>query len=564
MMNSQLFKPHSGPCSSTPSRAEMALYGVYEISRLLASPGPLNATLTGVLALLSSFLDMRNGLIALLDEAGEPRVVVGSGCDEAQARRHFQRLPEQVIGRMVVTRQPLVVKNIAFDPLFADLDFSSWGPEGRSYSFIGVPIRDRDKVIGTLTIDRDWDEVPHFYFDEDVRFLNMVASLVGQTVRLQQLIAQDRERLIAEQRRLTQVLEEGGGQAEVGSARSNLILGRSAAIQAVLEKVRIVARTQSSVLLRGESGTGKELFAQELHKASPRSNAPFVKLNCAALPESVLESELFGHEKGAFTGAVSQRKGRFELADGGTLFLDEIGEISPAFQAKLLRVLQEGEFERVGGCKTIKVDVRLVSATNRNLEEAVSQGKFREDLYYRISVVPIFLPPLRERRSDVPLLAREFLRRFNKENHTRLVLEEGALAVIAACNFPGNVRELENCIRHSATLVRGERIGVGDLACRNDSCLSFMLWKSAPSRTRTPTSPAPAAVPVPKSMPKEERASCPDPIEDGPAAPAERERLIAAMEMAGWVQAKAARLLGLTPRQMGYALRKQRIAIKKI
>ncbi len=266
---------------------------------------------------------------------------------------------------------PLVVGDMRDEPLFEGWDFSDFESAEGEIAFIGVPIKDRGKVTGTLTIDRKRGAQPYFRIDDDVRFLSMVANLVGQAVRLQRLIARDRERLIEERNRLEKTVEHTTPEStrEVGG-----IVGESAAIRAVLDKLRIVARSHSTVLLRGESGTGKELFARALHDLSPRSERAFVSVNCAALPEGVLESELFGHDKGAFTGAVSARKGRFELADGGTLFLDEIGEISTAFQAKLLRVLQEGEFQRVGGSSTLKVNVRLVAATNRNLEEAVSRA----------------------------------------------------------------------------------------------------------------------------------------------------------------------------------------------
>src|SRR5208282_4864897 len=316
---------------------------------------------------------------------------------------------------------------------------------------------ERDRVIGTLTIDRVWDGSADFRFDEDVRFLAMIANLVGQTVRLHEVVARDRERLMTEQSRLAKELS--ATRATDREPRQQGILGESEAIRSVLDKIKIVARTNSTVLLRGESGTGKELFARAAHDLSPRKNGPLIRLNCAALPESMLESELFGHEKGSFTGAVGQRKGRFELADKGTLFLDEIGEISTTFQAKLLRVLQEGEFERVGGSQTVKVDVRFVFATNKNLEAAVERGEFRADLYYRINVVSIVLPPLRERPEDVSLLAQEFLRRFNEENGTRKKLATTAVRLLQACDFPGNVRELENCVRRTATLAREEEIG---------------------------------------------------------------------------------------------------------
>src|ERR1035441_7426002 len=271
----------------------------------------------------------------------------------------------------------------------------------------------------------DGNSSPHT-LDEDVRFLTMVANLVGQTVALQTLVARDRERLMTDRNRLEKELEQ---RTESSHEGIDWIIGESAAIRDVVEKIQQVARCNLPVLLCGESGTGKELFARAIHEYSPRKDRPYIRLNCAALSESVLESELFGHERGSFTGAIGMRKGRFEMADGGTLFLDEIGEISPAFQAKLLRVLQEGEFERLGGNRTIKVDVRMVTATNRNLEAAVLAGDFRSDLYYRISVVPIFLPPLRERREDVGLLADEFLRRFNKEHGVSLNLSQRAVEV---------------------------------------------------------------------------------------------------------------------------------------
>ena len=451
-------------------RSDIALVGVYEISKLLTVPARLESSLAGVLHLLASFLDMRHGLIALLDDDGAPEVVVGSGWSEATARRYFARLPERAIGRIVVTKMPLVIEHMKQDSLFENWDFSEWNESDGDWSFIGVPIKDRGKVIGTMTIDRELGDAAYYSFDEDVRFLTMIANLIGQTVRLQRLIVRDRERLMDSQRRLEKTMEYSSSTDERTSVHAGAIIGGTPQIRSVLEKVRRVARSDSPVLLRGESGTGKELFANALHELSARNKGPFVAVNCAALAESVLESELFGHEKGAFTGAVSQRKGRFEVAHRGTLFLDEIGEISPTFQAKLLRVLQLGEFERVGGTEKIKVDVRLVAATNRNLEEAVAHGDFRADLYYRINVVPILLPALRERRADIPLLAREFVNRFNAEHDTTYSLTESAVAVLSSCYFPGNIRELENCVRRTATLAQVTRIVADDFACRHDEC----------------------------------------------------------------------------------------------
>lgn len=596
-----------------PRNAEVALLGIYEISKVLTVAMPLEAVLGRVANLLSSFLDMSHGLIALLTEDGLPDLVVGSHCDPVSARSYFDRLPQQVIGRIVVTQMPLVIENVKRDPLFSSSDVVDDDPDVQRVSFVGVPIKDRGRVIGTLSIDRAWkpDDRIAFRFDDDVRFLTMVANLLGQTIRLQHLVVRDRERLLQDRSRLEKVLGANvqplalnaearfqAGEADEPEAATEVlpaalavvpaaknevqeritgIVGDSPALRSVLQKVRVVARSQTTVLLRGESGTGKELFARALHDLSARREQPFITLNCAALPESVLESELFGHEKGAFTGATNLRKGRFELADKGTLFLDEIGEISPSFQAKLLRVLQLGEFERVGGQNTIKVDVRLVSATNRNLEQAVSDGAFRADLYYRISVVPILLPPLRERTSDIPLLAQEFLTRFNRENGTQVELTEPAVAVLTSCWFPGNVRELENCVRRTATLAHGTSIVASDFACRNDECLSAMLWKTPPQPqdfvplqiTRGPRNVQNIASSNGSGNGHGEGVSAladdigEDIVLPGDDPRSERERLIDVMESVGWVQAKAARVLGLTPRQVGYALRKHEIPIKK-
>src|SRR5271166_4597394 len=575
MQHSQLEKSGGDRRILDVRRADIALVGIYEISKLLAVPARLETSFSAVLQLLASFLDMKHGLIALLDDKGAPEMVVGSGWSDANAKRHFDRLPERAIGRIVVTKMPLVIRQMKKDPLFENWDFSAWGATDEDFSFIGVPIKDRGTVIGTVTIDRENGNGQYFGLDEDVRFLSMIANLLGQTVRLQRLIASDREWLMHEQRRLEKAIAEHSTPQNTRSEPTAGIIGNTPAIKAVLDKVRRVARSHSPVLLRGESGTGKELFARALHEWSPRHEEPFIAVNCAALAETVLESELFGHEKGAFTGATAQRKGRFELADKGTLFLDEIGEISPAFQAKLLRVLQEQEFERVGGNHTIKVDVRIVTATNRNLEEAVARNEFRADLYYRISVVPMLMPPLRDRRSDIPQLAGEFLKRFNAENDRTLTFDAKAMEVLMGCGFPGNVRELENCVQRTATLANGPSIMMDDFACRRNECLSAMLWKShaelAPQRLR-PAIPLPVMPAASTGVATNTGTSASQPAADAVPDPAgstatnsrpmpDRDRFIEAMEKTGWVQAKAARMLGLTPRQIGYALKKHGIEV---
>lgn len=561
-------------------KAEILLNIIYEISEVLATPGPLEVTLANVVNILPSVLQIAHGAIVVLDAKGEPEITANGGNTYPPQSGIRRVIPQAVIDQIATTGTPLVIPDISKSELF-QVDLQTTSSSGTiPITFVGVAVKAEHQIVGTLSINRVRDDAASFGCDEDVRFLTMVANLVGQTIRLHRILSMDGQRLIEEQRRPEKVLdEERTGPARHPHAKIDWIVGESPAIKQVLETIEIVARTNTTVLLRGESGTGKEVFARAIHELSPRSKKPFVKLNCAALPESMLESELFGHEKGAFTGAVSQRAGRFELANGGTLLLDEIGEISPAFQAKLLRVLQEGELERVGGTRTLKVDVRLICATNKDLETAVVNGDFRADLYYRISVVPIILPPLRERPGDIPRLAKAFLDRFNRENHRELAFAPSALDLISQCSFPGNVRELENCVRRTATFARSRTIAPSDFACKNSQCLSSLLWKGADrshggnatdALARGNMMPAGSPLPVKRTGASEG---------DGPAAKAgdpndpvwpamgprliDRNRLIDAMEKAGWVQAKAARILGLTPRQVGYALRRHGIKLKK-
>jgi len=427
-----------------------------------------------------------------------------------------------------------------------------------------------------LSVDLD-RQVSQPHFARDARFLQMVANLIGQAARLAQLVEGERKELMGETRRLKKEL--------AGKYKLDSVIGTSKLMQEVFAEVHQCAPGRTTVLLRGESGTGKEVIARAIHYLSTRKDGPFIKVNCAALSETLLESELFGHERGAFTGAHTERKGRFEQAHGGTLFLDEIGDISPSFQAKLLRVLQEREFERVGGNKAIKVDVRLICATNRDLEKAVAAGEFRSDLYYRINVVPIFLPPLRDRVEDIPRLVEHFLDGFNKENKRGLSVSRGALAVLTGCYWPGNVRELQNCVERAATMTMGSVITEASFPCSQNRCLTRTLHQpmlrdipvvaaevvpvSAPDAFDEPilteTAGAAAAYNTPDLPSLDGRIRSHTPATADSVGPPqnERERLIWAMEKCGWVQAKAARVLGLTARQMGYALQKHQIPIKR-
>ena len=316
------------------------------------------------------------------------------------------------------------------------------------------------------------------------------------------------------------------------------IVGSSVALQKVLDIVKKVAKSNTTVLIRGETGTGKELIAGAIHHNSLRTSRNFVKVNCAALQENLLESELFGHEKGAFTGADKQRIGRFEQADGGTLFLDEIGDMSPSTQAKILRVLQEHEFERLGGTRTLRVDVRIIAATNRNLTQMVQEGKFREDLFYRLNVVSVEMPPLRERKDDIVQLAQFFVQRFAGELKKKLDrIHPEAVKVLMRHNWPGNIRELENVIERAVLMADGPEIELSDLQIGQGETAS------GPTGERAPVVRVP-----PTGIPLEE---------------IERQAVVEALKMSNWVQKDAAELLGISPRVMNYKIKILNIEIPR-
>jgi Nif-specific regulatory protein len=541
--------------ASTGDEMSIELTTIYEISKILSSSLDLNKTAREVLGVLSSHLKMVRGMVSLVQPSGDLHVVEATGMSAEAASRGRFRKGEGITGKILGTGVPMVVPNVAKEPLFLNRTESRSMLGGRVVAFIGVPIKVGRETVGVLSVDREMDGGPG-NFEADVRFLAMVANLIGQTTRLHNNVAAEREALIQRQHRLEKELQ--------GKYSLDNVIGHSKRMQDVFAEVHQAAPGRSTVLLRGESGTGKEVIARSVHYLSPRKDAPFVKVNCAALSETLLESELFGHEKGSFTGATQERKGRFEMAQGGTLFLDEIGEISPMFQTKLLRVLQEREFERVGGNKSIKVDVRVIAATNRNMEEDVAKGVFRADLYYRVNVVSIFLPPLRERIEDIPPLVEHFLDKFNKENERKVSISLEAMAVMLKCSWPGNVRELENCVERTATMTRTNSIKDVDLPCQQNKCFSQALQHYGQVQKVIPIAlaePAAGATNLPQTSGSEsDEANAA--VE--PALMTERERLVWAMEQCGWVQAKAARLLNLTPRQIGYALSRYNIEVKRL
>jgi Nif-specific regulatory protein len=502
-------------------RLRTELETLYQVSRVLSHSLDFKQTLDGVLHALHEGVSLERGMVSLIDPAsGELQVSLVYGVADAITEEVSYLPGEGVVGGILKSGDSVVVKRIMDEPRF----LSRMGVYNPMGAFVGVPIRVGKKTVGVLAAQPALDTLTPL--DDYRRFLEMVANLIGQSVRLSQDVAQEKLELVEERDVLRRTVR-----AQYGFDN---IIGHTQSMRRVFEQVRLVAKWNTTVLIRGETGTGKELIANAIHYNSPRARNAFVKLNCAALPETLLESELFGHEKGAFTGAVAQRKGRFEQAEGGTVFLDEIGEISASFQAKLLRVLQEGELERVGGTKTVKVDVRVIAATHRDLEAEVEAGKFREDLYYRLNVMPLTLPPLRERMEDIPDIARFLVEKVSSQQGRTLALTDAALRVLMHHDWPGNVRELENCLERAAVMTEGETID------RDAILLTGIDEKISASRG-----------PI-------QSVNLDDPHLD------ERERVIAALEQAGWVQAKAARLLDMTPRQIAYRIQTLNIKVKQL
>jgi Nif-specific regulatory protein len=499
------------------------LNALYAVSRVLSRSLDLMQTLREVLEVLHDLGGLSHGMVCLVDEdSGDLLVTALHGKDAAPFESVRYRPGEGVVGTILKRGEPWVLPRLGDEPRFLDR-LRVFQPH---LPFIGAPIRIGDyEPVGVFAAQPPAGEGA---LPRHARFLEMVANLIGQSVRLSRRVADEQRALRDERDSLRRQMR--------GDHGFSSIIGRSDLMTLVFEQVRQVAKWNTTVLIRGESGTGKELVANAIHYNSPRASGPFVRLNCAALPDNLLESELFGHEKGAFTGAVSQRKGRFEQADGGTLFLDEIGEISPAFQAKLLRVLQEGELERVGGNRTFKVSVRVIAATNQDLEAEVQEGRFREDLYYRLNVMPIVMPALRERLEDLPDLARFLVGKIARQQGRELQVTDSALRMLMRHGWPGNVRELENCLERAAVM---SREGVIDREAIERTGLDRQ-----PQRGRGEVRP--------------QRYDLADPDLD------ERERVIAALEEAGWVQAKAARLLGMTPRQIAYRIQTLNIEVRQI
>ena len=524
-----------------------------EVSRALNNEEDINKLLRDVLSIMSEHMDMIRGVITILNRDTSEIVINQSfGLTEEEQARGRYMPGEGIIGQVVKTGRNKVVPRIDEEPLFLDRTGSRNRIKTEHLCFVCVPIKAGNEVIGTLSADRSvftgenhtgkalQNQQEEEHIEELVNVLSIIASMISQAVRIKQLAEEERQGDLQngspENREPFSFYRgetpEKDDEQYSESHRPANIIGNSKAMIAVFRMIDKIAPTNATALILGESGVGKELVASAIHYKSHRAEKPFIKFNCAALPESIVESELFGHEKGSFTGATASRQGRFELADGGTIFLDEIGELSLPVQAKLLRILQEKEFERVGGSKTLKTDIRVIAATNRNLEEEIGNGKFREDLYYRLNIFPITVPPLRERKADILLLADYFVEKYNAVNFKGIRrISTRAIDIFMRYHWPGNVRELENCIERAVILSEDNVIHGYHLP---------------PTLQTAESSGTPATGSLQQRL-------------DG----IEHEMIIEALKRTKGNMAKAAMQLGLTERVMGLRVKKFRIDYRK-
>jgi Nif-specific regulatory protein len=508
---------------SALARKIQELTVLYEISRLLVSiPDPKEA-LGPVLDILQSKMGMKRGTITLLDPVNqELDIKAAHGLTDRERQRGHYQIGEGITGKVVETGEPVIIPHIGKEPLFLNRTKARGDIQKSDISFICVPIKIGSFTYGTLSADRLFSE--EISFEEDLRLLTIIASNVAQAIKISRMMEEEKDRLWHENITLREQLKERYSFYN--------IVGRSNKMREVFEMIDKVSASDASVLIRGESGTGKELVANAIHYNSLRAARPFIKVNCAVLPETLIESELFGHEKGAFTGATQRRVGKFERANGGTLFLDEIGTLNLAAQAKILRVLQEKELERVGGDDTIKADVRIITATNKPLEKALEKGMFREDLYYRLNIFPIYLPPLRERKTDILLLADYFLEKYRKKYKKDVKrISTPAIDMLMRYHWPGNVRELENCMERAV------------LVCDNQVVHSYNLppsLQTAESSETVPSSSLSSAL-----------------------ATFEKDFIIDALKNTHGNIAKAARLLDTSERILGLRVKKYGIQSKQ-
>ena len=508
------------PDGNTSTRDARRLSTLLEVSQALSGTLNLKSSMQRVIQILIRHHGVVRGMVTLLRE-GELHVEASEGFDD-RARTVSFKVGEGITGQVVQSGKPIVVPRVSKEPEFLNRMPRRAELPRHELSFICVPIVVQRSTVGTLAVDLKFK--PERDYESSMKFFGIVSSMIAQALNVQRLVEEERRRLVDENTHLRQELRERYDFSN--------IIGTSGPTRLMYEQVAQVAQTNTTVLIRGESGTGKELIAHAIHYNSLRAKKPFVKVSCAALPDSLIESELFGYEKGAFTGAHARKKGRFELAEGGTLFLDEIGDINLSTQVKLLRVLQEREFERVGGTETVRVNVRMLAATNKDMEKAIADGTLREDLYYRLNVFTIFVPPLRDRKADLLLLADHFVEKFSRE-HGKVIkrISTPAIDMLMSYHWPGNVRELENALERSVLVCDGQVI--------HGHHLPPSLQTADSSGTVT-------------------RVSLKDAVEGF-----ERDLIQDALKTTRGNRAKAARLLDTTERILNYKVRNLNVDVRR-
>ena len=505
--------PHESTSAST-QREVSELRLLFEISQALNQNLDLSTALRPVLERMAKYMGLIRATVTILNrESKSIHINIASGLSNKELERGRYRLGEGITGRVVATGEPAIIRKVSEDPLFLDRTQTrrrDIKEHHKELSFVCVPIRITDEVIGALSADREFRE--DISLSDDMRLLSLVASLISQAVAMRRDALEQVRILADENKRLHGEITK--------RMRTSKIIGSSHAIRQVHQLILQVANTDTTVLIRGESGVGKELVAEAVHINSNRAKGPFVKFNLAAIPDTMVESELFGHERGAFTGATHSRQGRFEAARGGTIFLDEIGDLPLSTQIKILRLLQERQFERLGSNVTQSVDVRVIAATNRDLEALVQQGAFREDLYFRLNVFPIFVPSLRERRTDITLLADYFAATISRKAGKEIKrISTPAIDMLTRYHWPGNVRELQNAIERAVILSTDEVIHSHQLP---------PSLQTAESSNTPPQGKLPAAL-------------------EG----LEHEMIVDALKASNGNMARAARLLGITERTIG-------------
>jgi len=530
---------------------ESELLVVQEAARLITRSTDPEPAIQGILRLLSQLLGLNRGRVLLPNsETGTLEIQYAYGLTQEERARGRYVIGEGVSGRVYQTGQVALIQNIDDEPTYLARAVDRTTLPNEAVSYIAVPIVIEEYPAGVLAVHRlRQRERP---FQRDTALLQVLATFIGQALRVNQLVAERTAQLLSENQLLKNKLESKG--ARYG------IMGQSPALQAAIQQALQVAGTGTTVLLLGESGTGKERFARMQHLVSDRAEGPFVSINCAAIPATLIESELFGHEKGAFTGATGMKRGKIELASGGTLFLDEIGDLDLELQAKLLKVLEQKTIQRVGSSKDIPVDVRVVAATHKNLQEAVNENRFRLDLFYRLNIFPIRLPPLRARQGDVPILARFFLNGANQEFGRTLSFGPGAIEILDGYPWPGNIRQLENLVKR-AVLMTTEPLISRELVKR---ILVDEEGINSPDTATQPTAATSAPLASHPSLPHANGTALHSMDGLRPYARVrddEGKVILQALEQHQGNKTRAAMSLGMTPRQLRYRIQKLQLDV---